>query len=214
MEEQRITPVGDGVNPGQVVDARQVCVLPSCSCCSFLLCPSYSHSAPFPPPFFPFLFFPPTLPDPFSTVARAIIRPGTRSLPDPGLSAKPRIGVPQKGQIELTGYKLDISSAAFRIKCLFVAHTWTNLLCGRPKKNDHRSRDYTVRTLRPGFEQSKNLKSGRDFSFHRARSFRGIHGPGDFITRRKIFSSFEGFENIWIEKRKLENHGRPTFHVS
>lgn len=148
VEEQRITPVGDGVNPGQVVDARQVCVLPSCSCCSFLLCPSYSHSAPFPPPFFPFLFFPPTLPDPFSTVARAIIRPGTRSLPDPGLSAKPRIGVPQKGQIELTGYKLDISSAAFRIKCLFVAHTWTNLLCGRPKKNDHRSRDYTVRTLR------------------------------------------------------------------
>lgn len=101
----------------------------ACSCCG--TASSFVPLAAIPPPFlrlsFPFLPFPslpPTSPVPFSTVARPIIRPGNSfTSRSPGcrlLSAKPRrIGVPQKGQIELTGYKLDISSAAFRIKCLF-----------------------------------------------------------------------------------------------
>lgn len=112
VEEQRITPVGDGVNPGQVVDARQVCVLQ--------LLP-LSLLYPFRPLSFLSLFFSyPALLFPFPSDRSKPRKP--RSLP--GLSAgHPRIGVSQKGQIELTGYKLDISSAGFRIKCLSVAHT-------------------------------------------------------------------------------------------
>lgn len=53
-KKQRITPAGDGVNPGQVVDARQVCVLPSCSCYSFLC---RSHIATLWPSFLSFLSF-------------------------------------------------------------------------------------------------------------------------------------------------------------
>lgn len=109
VEEQRITPVGDGVNPGQVVDARQVC--------SFFLCPSYTRSALFPPPSSPFL---PALLALFPVLLERSLGQQLVHFPIP---AYPRIGVPQKGRIELTGYKLDISSAGFRIKCLSVAHT-------------------------------------------------------------------------------------------
>lgn len=72
-KKQRITPAGDGVNPGQVVDARQVCVLPSCSCYSFLC---RSHIATLWPSFLSFLpfllfLFPGLLTKPFFRVAGA-----------------------------------------------------------------------------------------------------------------------------------------------